>query len=562
MVSNASSKCLLLLMALCLFGAPTGAMIQTANVPQAGISSPGAGYRIAGTIVSKADGHPLARARVTISDVTNRKRVESLITAEDGKFEFRALPTGKYSLDGAKRGFISAAYDQHEQFSTAIVTDAGLDTGSLVLKLAPTALIGGKILDEFGEPVRRCRVTLYYDDHQGGIDQIHTFRLAQTDDLGSYEFPTLMPGTYFLSASATPWYAVHSHSEPVNSGQGRQVAPAATVDRSLDVTYPLTYYPDVTETDSAAPIPLRGGERIQIDIHLNPVPALRLTFHVPVDRNTGFAFPRLEQSTFDGSTAVQTRDVRMIAPGVLEIAGIPSGRYNIRTSGAGQELQMNDVELSEDGEEIEMSRAEVLSTVKVSVRVLGDTALPAPFAVGLVSGPRKRGAWQRVDSKGEAELQRIAPDLYEVMIAGFGKRYVIDHVSAEEATVSGHTVKIAAGSSISISLTVSLGAAEIQGTAKRAGKGFAGAMIVLVPKNPEMNQDLFRRDQSDLDGTFVFHGVVPGSYTILAIENGWDLDWSQAGVIAAYGKKGQKIEVGSHVGQPLSLAEPIEVQSK
>ena len=230
-----------------------------------------------------------------------------------------------------------------------------------------------------------------------------------------------MPGTYFLSASATPWYAVHSHSEPVNSGQGRQVAPAATVDRSLDVTYPLTYYPDVTETDSAAPIPLRGGERIQIDIHLNPVPALRLTFHVPVDRNTGFAFPRLEQSTFDGSTAVQTRDVRMIAPGVLEIAGIPSGRYNIRTSGAGQELQMNDVELSEDGEEIEMSRAEVLSTVKVSVRVLGDTALPAPFAVGLVSGPRKRGAWQRVDSKGEAELQRIAPDLYEVMIAGFGK---------------------------------------------------------------------------------------------------------------------------------------------
>jgi hypothetical protein len=87
-------------------------------------------------------------------------------------------------------------------------------------------------------------------------------------------------------------------------------------------------------------------------------------------------------------------------------------------------------------------------------------------------------------------------------------------------------------------------------------------MIVLVPKNPDVNHDLFRRDQSDLDGTFVFHGVVPGSYTILAIENGWDLDWSQPGVIAAYRKHGQTIEVGDQVRQPLNLADAVEVQSK
>src|SRR5690349_13209705 len=100
MVSIPASKCMLLWMALCLFGTPIGAIAQTANVPDGAISSAGAGYRIAGTIVSKVDGHPLARARVTIRDVTNRKRVESLITAEDGKFEFGALPPGKYSLEG------------------------------------------------------------------------------------------------------------------------------------------------------------------------------------------------------------------------------------------------------------------------------------------------------------------------------------------------------------------------------------------------------------------------------------------------------------------------------
>ena len=86
--------------------------------------------------------------------------------------------------------------------------------------------------------------------------------------------------------------------------------------------------------------------------------------------------------------------------------------------------------------------------------------------------------------------------------------------------------------------------------------------MVLVPKYPEANRDLFRRDQSDMDGTFSLRGVIPGSYTVLAIENGWDLDWSQPGVIAAYLKRGRKIEVANQGGRPVTLAEPIEVQSK
>jgi hypothetical protein len=106
------------------------------------------------------------------------------------------------------------------------------------------------------------------------------------------------------------------------------------------------------------------------------------------------------------------------------------------------------------------------------------------------------------------------------------------------------------------------GSAEVQGTATRAGKGFAGAMVVLVPRNIEGNYDLFRRDQSDLDGTFLLRSVVPGSYTLLAIENGWDLDWSQPGVMAAYLRHGRKIEVSNGNGRPMDIAEPIEVQSK
>ena len=557
--SAATARASLLRMTLlCLLGTPTWTAAQTTGVPQ---TIPGNGYRIAGIVVSKTDGHPLARARVIVRDTKDPQKFESVVTAEDGKFDFRGIPVGKYSLNGAKRGFITAAYDQHDEFSTAIVTGAGLKTEALVLRLAPAAVISGKILDESGEPVRHASVTLYYDDHTSGVDQIQQSRSAQTDDQGAYEITPLMPGTYFLSASAKPWYAVHPSSNAPGSGRASE-PDNVNVDRSLDVAYPLTYYPDVTDADSAMPIPIRGGERVQVEIHLNPVPSLHLLFRVPQNGNNGFDIPQLEQPSFDGATFLQTDGVRGVSPGLVEITGVPAGRYNVRTNRPGAAVQMNGVDLTRDGEEIDTSTGETMSSVKLSAQVRGETAFPARLSVGLRSAHRALAGWKEFDSKGEADLEQIPAGRYEIVLWGPAKAFSISQMSAEGASVSGHTLTVAAGSSASVSLTLVGATSNVEGTAKRSGKPFAGAMIVLVPQNPETNRDLFRRDQSDLDGTFSLRGVVPGTYTVLAIENGWDLDWSQPGVIAAYLSHGRTIEVGDHVGRTMSLPDAVEVVSK
>ncbi len=507
-----------LVMVLGLFGMRAWAQAQTRNISQ---SSDPAGYRIAGTGVSKVDGHPLARARIFIRPARDQQKFQSMVTSDDGKFEFSGLPAGKYSLEGTKRGYISAGYDQHDQFSTAIVTGAGIDTEGLWLRLAPAAVITGRVLDEAGDPVRRAQVIVYYDDHSGGVDKIHPFRSAQTDDQGVYEIAPLMPGTYFLSATASPWYAVHSNAELANAGPEGKNASSRGIDRSLDVAYPVTYYADVTDADSATPIPVRGGDRLQVDIHLNPVPALHLFFHVPGDGRNGLTYPQLEQPSF----------------------------------------QMNGVDLSKDEEEVDTSTAEALSSIKVSAHALGEATLPPRLSVGLRSGTRVL-AWQPVDPKGEVVSRQIAAGRYQVLVWGAEKPYSIAHMAVDGTEVSGHTLTVPAAASLSISLALVGGSAEIQGFVKRAGKAFAGAMVVLVPKNPELDRDLFRRDQSDLDGTFSLRGVIPGSYTVLAIENGWDLDWSQPGVIRAYLKHGRPIEVGNQGGRPIDLRGAIEVQSK
>ena len=87
-------------------------------------------------------------------------------------------------------------------------------------------------------------------------------------------------------------------------------------------------------------------------------------------------------------------------------------------------------------------------------------------------------------------------------------------------------------------------------------------MIVLVPNNPDADPELFRRDQSDLDGSFALQQVIPGTYTLMAIENGWDLDWAKPAVLAGYRRHGQRIIVGESGRGTLRVTTPVEVQPR
>ena len=82
-------------------------------------------------------------------------------------------------------------------------------------------------------------------------------------------------------------------------------------------------------------------------------------------------------------------------------------------------------------------------------------------------------------------------------------------------------------------------------------------MVLLAPEDPKNNEILFRRDQSDSDGTFDLANVFPGRYRLLAIENGWELEWANPAVLQAFLAKSVPLEVksGDH------LKQTVEVQS-
>ena len=526
--------------------APTGIFQQPS------MTSTEAGYKISGTVVDALSNAPLAQTRVTLVNTKNPREAIWRVTSENGRFEFVPLPAGKFALQGARRKYLRAAYDQHGQYSTAIVTGAGLVTENLVLRLTPMAGIYGRVLDESGEPVRDASVMLYRQGDMDGLHRIQSRDRDITDDQGFYEFSSVVPGKYFVSASGAPWYAVNAPYEDGHS----------VVDRSFDVVYPTTYYNGTIDSDAAAPIALRGGEHVQLDLHLNPVPALHVIFRIPEGADQREGSPVLTRRAFDSSDFISPGFVQQSTPGVYELTGVPPGRYILQRPGTRNMTNVGELDLRTDNQEVAIARPEPGASLTLTVKFPGAATLPGALFVALLDSERGiDGRSSEVDASGHASIAQVPPGMYSSHVfSRSGGRFGVARLIENGREIAGREVTIEPGSSRELSVVAVQGVGSVEGVVKRGGRPVAGAMVVLVPNKPEASQDLFRQDQSDLDGSFVVRDVIPGCYRVLALEDGWSMAWREPGALNPYLPKGQALTVGELMQRTVVLPEAVEAQ--
>jgi hypothetical protein len=513
-------------------------------------SSASGEWSISGVLVSATTGAPLDRAEVTLSTSgSDSRQIAAASTGETGSFRFRGLPAGKYLLQAARRGYISAGYMEHEGFFTAIVTGPGLTSQNLRFELKPKAVISGVVTDESGEPVQNAQVRLWRVAHFTGENQYVRDQTEMTDDTGVYEFNNLSPGTFYVEVTATPWYAAFSRR---TLDGGRNFPPDDEQPRSpLDVAYPLTFYANATDSDSATPLIVRPGDRIEANVSLHAVPALHLRIRLgpsPQGPESHFlSAPQLNQENF-GITEYAELGQSFIVPSGGElvdvISGIPPGHYTLRASGE-HGLEGAGIGLSlSSSQTLEMSGIGTSSAALSGKLAMASGAkLPEHTVLSLrdLGSPQPGGAIP-VDADGNFRLEGLAPGSYRVQVFSPGEVLSILQSAASGAEAHGATLLMGSDPALFAATLVS-GSANISGFAQRDGKGFGGAMILLVPQNAADNPDLYRRDQSDSDGSFRLSRVVPGDYTLVAIENGWTLDWARPEAIAPYLAGGLKLRV-------------------
>jgi hypothetical protein len=377
--------------------------------------------------------------------------------------------------------------------------------------------------------------------------------MVQTDDRGHFRFGHLDPATYFVGVSALPWYAQRMVLQRVtqtdSSGQ-TTIQEIINGEPELDVVYPITFFPSAPDIAGAAPIAVHSGDSETADLRLQPVPALHMIVR------TAAASPRdsaenenvsaqVTQVVADGIQMGLQASNQQIAPGMIEISGLPPGRFNLRiNSNKNGEMMSHSQEVQLAGDaEMTLSDANASDAVSGIARLENGAAPAPPLRILLRARASGEDFATQADQNGEFSFkdETVPPGTYDVLIQPAA--VAVKRLSATGAKVAGRSLELTGGQDVRLQVVLSEGTGRITGFALKDGKPLDGVMIVLVPEVPEHNLVLFRRDQSDSDGSFRLPVVHPGKYTVLAIENGWELEWLTPGVLEKYLTGGEPVQV-------------------
>ncbi len=518
-------------------------------------------YPIAGTVVAETSGQPLQRATVEIINSATGKQAQTTTSDEFGHFVFPAVPAGNFILQGAAAGYLQTNYDDHDGFTTGIILPTSVDTQSLVLKLHPQGVLTGTILDENAEPIRQASVRLFHQTDSFGDDRIVSAGTTNTDDLGHFEFSRLAPGAYLLAVTATPWYAVH----PFPQQPGQRQLPfgfADSIDPALDVAYPTTFYPGTTDSSQATPILLRGGP-VEINLRLSPVPALSITFPSTPQKNGQFQpAPQLRTSLFGQLEFVPQQETRQTGS-QLVIAGLAPGDYILVNSNQPNNLAEGGTTLHLTDRNADATLPATPGLVHVHVLLKADdgTAIPPNMLVALFRQNTTDVALRVNSAKAEAKLDVPPGDYYFSLCTG-QRHCFIRQIFNGDQPLPGNNIHLASGADPTFTIHFNLGAHTVKGVAQRDGKPIPGAFLLIFPTSEAHEIRTFFRNQSDLDGSFDFKGLAPGAYTVLSIDNGWNLEWSRDVVLSRYLPAAVTVQIPDNAPETVTIPTPVPVQPK
>jgi len=503
-------------------------------------------FGIGGVLSNAVTGEPVRRGVVQALDQTGHV-VAATTTDADGRFRLEHLAAAKFQLTASKRGFRTASYDEHDEFATSIVTGPGQDTTHLQYKLVPNAAIHGTVTSDDGEPVANANVMLF-KRAKHRADRVEREGGAQTDDTGEFEIGDLAAGEYMLAVTAEPWFALHGGAAGKKSS-------------ALDVVYPVTFFDSTTDERAATPIQVTGGMRQEINISMHAVPSLHISIPAP-DRGDGsVVVPQLQRLAF--GSVIDTQSSGDFFGGsqgrTLELGGVAPGRYELAM---GEPQRVVDVDLSAN-QPIDAESGMAAGAVKGVARMISGGAMPEEMTLTLnrLDGGAGQSQFAAEVRRGRFTFMPVPPGEYEVWATAGEKQMPVVAIAVGTKERAGNVVSLREGDP-ALRLTLSSAETRVEGFAKKDEKGVAGAMMLLLPKDPSQWKGLTRRDQSDSDGSFAFRDVAPGEYTAIAIEDGWQLDWMSPAVMQRYLRAGTNVTVSAGTGKLPKLVGPVVVQQR
>lgn len=277
--------------------------------------------------------------RITGSAATG---VSAATTTDDqGRFVFRDLPAARYNISATRPGYVSGTYGQSRpgvgQGAPAAIAD-GQHLAGLRIQIGRGAVITGRVVDEFGQPLDRAQVSVMQFRNVNGERTLAPasgvgLLGGQADDRGVYRLYGLPAGEYVVAvAGRNTGSDLRRVTEAELAWADRPPGQPAPP-RGPTVGAATTYYPGTADPAAAVVIRVNAGEeRSGIDFVAGLVRTATVSGRVEMPDGTP---PRTVQMTVFNEARVSTPFfvgtlfARTNPDGTFSSANVPPGTYSL-----------------------------------------------------------------------------------------------------------------------------------------------------------------------------------------------------------------------------------------
>lgn len=490
---------------------------------------------IRGQIVAADTGAPIRRAQVRVSSPEAR---ESRVAATDaqGRFEVKELPAGRYTINASKGGFVTLQYGQRRpsESGTPIELGDGQTLDKLTIALPRGSVLGGRITDEFGEPVANASVIAMRYSYAGGGRRLTAAPGSNsrdtTDDQGHYRLFGLPPGEYFVSATLR---SGPEAADPTGEVSG----------------YAATYFPGTPNLSEAARVTLAvSQENTTVSFGLIATRLVRVSGQVLTSTGEPAAGGNVMLLSGGSATGrgIQLQQGgggggRIDRTGAFTIANVAPGRYQVqaRSGGRGGDGELAKMDLVVGTEDVGGVTLVTAPGAIVTGLVVSDTGEPFDFPTQQLQvgaraanpdAPGAGGGISRVGANFTFELRGLTDARLFRVSAPQG--WTLKSVALGGQDITDVPTELPPGQSVAgMQIVLTKKTTTLSGVVSdAAGRPLLDATVVVFPANQQLwtfQSRFIKAARPDQDGTYRVAGL-PASedYLIVAVQG---LEDGQAG---------------------------------
>jgi len=548
----------------------TTAAAQQPAPPRDAASLPRGTASISGVVVAEGpQATPIRRVTLTLAGAELGPR-RAAVSDDDGRFTFTDLPAGRFTLTGARAGYVPAAYGATRGWRSQgvpIAVAAGQRLDGLSFRMMKGAAITGRVTDELGQPFQGAYVVVGELRTFGG--EMRFVRAPgpeewETDDRGVFRAYGLPPGRFIVSAQRPGVGTLEPTSAALiewaqSSGALAGGRPSSMPEPPRRIGYVPVYFPGTADPATAASLTLAAGEeRAGVDIVLGTVP--KATIQGRVTGSSGDAVAGVEVFAFPVGE-VAGIDLMGIPPlghtnaqGGFTMDGVAPGRYTLlaqsqtRTtqaapraprqppSAAGMLWARADVVV--DGRDVRDVALQLQPGAPVSGRVVFENRTGPLSAdlrrttVRIAPPPSAQGAYitlppVEIGADGAFTIEGVGPGSYLLSVAAPGPAaspaWMITSVTAAGQDLIAMPLDMSPGVPVSgIVVTLTDRVTELSGVLQDAGgRPAPDYFVVAFPADRRLwtlGEDRLRPPaRPSSDGRYRIPALLPGEYYLAAL---------------------------------------------